>query len=480
MNPKNTIVCFRNDLRLEDNPAFLFAAGRGGGVVPVFIWAPEEEGAWAPGAASRWWLARSLESLRSDLNKKGLRLIVRKGGTVKQLARLVREADADCVVWNRRYEPAARKREREIERHFRAKRISVLSFNASFLYAPGQIKTKTGKPFQVFTPFWNACLTQEVSAGFGKVPSRIQIPLKWPQGISPDRSGLYPPCADWAAKFERYWEPGAGGALKQLKRFLRKGLSDYQKGRDIPSDPGTSRLSPHLHFGEISPKRVWREVFRHAARAKKSGMSKTAEVYLRQLVWREFAGHLLYHFPETPERPLREKFSRFIWREDGKSLKAWQKGRTGYPIVDAGMRELWETGWMHNRVRMIAGSFLVKDLLISWTEGARWFWDTLVDADLANNTLGWQWVAGCGADAAPYFRIFNPVLQGERFDPFGKYIRRWVPELSKLPDAWIHKPWQAPAEVLEAAGVEPGKTYPRPIADHAVARQRALAVFSRI
>jgi len=476
---KNTIVWFQNDLRLDDHPAFSFAVQRGYGVIPVFIWSPGEEGLWAPGEASRWWLSRSLGCLQSDLEKRGLRLVIRAGKTLNQLRALIRETKADCLAWNRRYEPAARKRDAALESKIRDMGVSLRPFNANLVFDPGQVKTRSGKPFQVFTPFWNACLAQKTPAVPMKIPRKIQAPSRWPKSISLRRLRLEPE-RDWTKGLGTYWEPGSSGAGKQLKKFLREGFSGYPSGRNLPSVSGTSRLSPHLHFGEISPKRIWHEVSRHAAAKRESVMPGTAEVYLRQLLWREFAWHLLYHFPETAEAPLRKKFSRFPWRKDEKSFRAWRKGRTGYPIVDAGMRELWKTGWMHNRVRMIAGSFLVKDLLISWLEGARWFWDTLVDADLANNTLGWQWVAGCGADAAPYFRIFNPVLQGEKFDFRGDYVRRWVPELSKMPDAWIHKPWQAPSRVLEKAGVILGGTYPKPIVDRGSARQRALAIFSRI
>ena len=242
---------------------------------------------------------------------------------------------------------------------------------------------------------------------------------------------------------------------------------------------GTSRLSPHLHFGEIGPREIWHAT-RRAALASGRHSSWRDSQFLTEIGWREFAYHLLFHFPKTPEEPLRANYARFPWRSDGAALRAWQRGATGYPIVDAGMRELWRTGWMHNRVRMIVGSFLVKDLLLPWTEGARWFWDTLVDADLASNTLGWQWVAGCGADAAPFFRIFNPTTQGTKFDPAGDYVRRWVPEIAALPNEWLHRPWDAPSEVLEAAGVTLGRSYPRPWVDHAVARKAALAALAQL
>jgi deoxyribodipyrimidine photo-lyase len=303
----------------------------------------------------------------------------------------------------------------------------------------------------------------------------LAAPASWPASAS---LSLLPKI-DWTQGLATEWTPGAGGAHARLERFLRCAFEDYAVERDQPGILGTSRLSPHLHFGEIGPRQVWSAVG-HAARGAGRHSSWRDSQFLTELGWREFAYHLLYHFPATPERPLRASFERFPWKSDPTALEAWRRGRTGYPIVDAGMRELWSSGWMHNRVRMIVASFLVKDLLLPWTEGARWFWDTLVDADLANNTLGWQWVAGCGADAAPFFRIFNPVSQGERFDPAGDYVRRWVPELAALPHAWIHRPWAAPADVLHSAGVALGESYPRPLVDHDAARKDALAALARV
>jgi deoxyribodipyrimidine photo-lyase len=288
------------------------------------------------------------------------------------------------------------------------------------------------------------------------------------------------PTIDWAAGLRAAWTPGEAGAATTLDHFLDTGIAHYAPQRDHPARAGTSRLSPHLHFGEIGPRQLWHAVHSRAAHDRQPGVMRGAERYLRELGWREFAHHLLVHFTHTPEASLRSRFDSFPWADDAAALRAWQKGRTGYPIVDAGMRELWETGWMHNRVRMIVASFLVKDLLLSWRSGAEWFWDTLVDADLANNTLGWQWTAGCGADAAPYFRIFNPVSQGQKFDPDGAYVRRWVPALAQLPPEWIHRPWEAPAPILAAAAVRLGDTYPPPIVDRRGARQRALSALASI
>ncbi len=414
-----SIVWFRLDLRLTDNPALTAAVNRGA-VVPVFIGAPEEERNWPPGAASRWWLHHSLKSLACDLGG----LILRRGPSLEALRLLVKETGATAVFWNRRYEPALMARDTKVKQALLAAGQHVESFNSALLFEPWELK-----PYKVFTPFWRA-LTAKPIPPVGPVRRAIRV-VSAPS-LKLDALGLLPEF-DWAAGVREVWQPGEVGAHRQLRRLKP---ADYRHNRDFPASTGTSRLSPHLHFGEISPRQVWHAV--------------ANEDYRRQLIWREFAHHLLYHFPHTAEKPLRSQFEKFPWRKDAKALKAWQHGRTGYPLVDAGMRELWATGWMHNRVRMVVASFLVKDLLLPWQAGAKWFWDTLVDADLANNTLGWQWVAGCGADAAPFFRIFNPATQAEKFDPQSAYIRRWVKE--PVP----------------------------PILDHAAARARALEALKRI
>jgi deoxyribodipyrimidine photo-lyase len=341
------------------------------------------------------------------------------------------------------------------------------------LFEPWAVRTQQDEPYRVFSPFWKACLARPQPEPPGPAPGEISGPERWPATLRLDELGLEP-SVDWAGGLRLNWRPGEAGAVDELSRFLEV-LEGYPTKRDRPDMVGTSRLSPHLHFGEVSPRQIW-----SAVSGTWRGHPAAAQSFLREFGWREFAHHLLWYFPHTPEQPLRERFADFPWRADAERLRRWQRGRTGYPIVDAGMRQLWQTGWMHNRVRMITASFLVKHLLISWREGASWFWDTLVDADLANNTLGWQWTAGCGADAAPYFRIFNPVSQGERFDPDGHYVRRWVPELGTLPRAWIHKPWEAPAHVLAAAGVAPGGNYPRPVVTHREARARALGAFELV
>jgi len=447
-----TLVWFRHDLRLDDNPAVLAAAARGR-VVPVFIWAPDEEAPWQPGAASRWWLHQSLESLAESLAKLGCPLVIRRGPTREALLQLVKETGATHVAWNRRYEPAVVKRDTAIKQALTADGLTAESFGGGLLYEPVHVATKQGKPYQVFTPFWRALLARDEPAEPQAAPRKLEpARAKPPKSVTIESLGLLP-AIDWAGTMRKTWSPGEAGAAKRLKAFLAKPLADYGSGRDRPDHAGTSSLSPHLHFGEISPRRVWHAVRVAAGGKPAAKLTGSPEVYLRELGWREFANHLLYHFPRTPEAPLRADYARFPWADDPVGLRAWQRGRTGFPIVDAGMRQLWATGWMHNRVRMIVASFLVKDLRISWLEGARWFWDTLVDADLAANTLGWQWAAGCGADAAPYFRIFNPTSQQQKFDPDEAYIDRWVAR-----DA----------------------SYPEPIVDHAEARKLALAALKQV
>jgi deoxyribodipyrimidine photo-lyase len=470
---------FRCDLRLADNPALLKALKRGGPVVPVFIWSPDEETPWQPGGASRWWLHHSLVALAARLRAAGSRLVIRRGPTLEALRALVKEADASAVYWNRRYEPAIIARDKAIKESLRADGLEAESFNAALLHEPWTIQNQSGRPFQVFTPFWRHCLAQPDPAAPLPAPRTLAAPARWPKSLTLD--GLErEPRLKWAEEFRAVRQAGEAGAADALKKFLAQAFDKYSDQRNRPDLAGTSRLSPHLHFGEISPRQVWHGLARMASKRGLPVGAWRSSQFLAELGWREFAHHLLYHFPRTPTEPLRANFKSFRWRKDAAWLAAWQKGRTGYPIVDAGMRELWTTGWMHNRVRMIVASFLVKDLLLSWQEGAAWFWDTLVDADLAQNTLGWQWTAGCGADAAPYFRVFNPVSQGEKFDPQGDYVRRWCPELAKLPDAWLHQPRKAPPEVLAHAGIELGPSYPEPIVSHAIAREVALEAFASL
>lgn len=474
MSDSPAILWFRRDLRLSDNPALDAALSHDGPVIPLFIWEPEEDGDWPPGGASKWWLHHSLAALETDLRAHDSRLIFRTGPALKALNDLIEETGATAVYWNRQYEPAHIERDRAVKAALREGGLRVQSFNGSLLVDPATFRNKQDKPFQVFTPFWKAAATAvPVSA---PLPTRrgFQPPSTWPASAALSDLGLLP-TINWTSGLEETWTPGETGARAALGRFCDEAMGDYTTTRDTPGVHGTSRLSPHLHFGELAPTTVVDEI--HAAA---QGVEGAAEAYVRQVYWREFAHALLYHFSHTPQLPLREEFKVFPWREDAAALKAWQRGQTGYPLVDAGMRELWHTGWMHNRVRMVVASFLVKHLLIPWQAGAAWFWDTLVDADLANNTLGWQWTAGCGADAAPYFRVFNPILQGKKFDPDGVYVRRWAPELSELSDKYLHAPWDAPKDILASAGVTLGENYPKPIIDHAEARDRALDAYQQM
>lgn len=473
------IVWFRLDLRLADNPALTSAIESDCPVIPLYIWSPEEDGKWTPGSASRYWLHHALLSLNSELVAKNSRLILRTGLSLATLKEIINETGADKVYWNRCYEPTAIARDKHIKQSLSEQAITVSSFNSHLLHEPHTIKNKQGKPFKVFTPFWKHYQTLEVHEPLKITKTKLTVPAKWPVSEKITGFGLVPRIK-WYTTISDTWEINSTVALKRVRTFIRDTMQDYPTYRDCPAIDGISRMSPYLHFGQISARQIWYMVHEYEQKQGRMTLAKAAQSYLRQLIWREFAYHLLFHFPHTPDQPLYEKYKQFPWQKNKKYLTAWQKGLTGYPIVDAGMRELWHTGWMHNRVRMIAGSFLVKDLLIHWREGAKWFWDTLVDADLANNTLGWQWVAGCGADAAPYFRIFNPVTQGERFDPEGDYVKRWVPELSALDIKYIHKPWQAPVEILKQSGITLGKTYPCPVVDHAEARNKALAYYQQI
>jgi len=454
---------FRQDLRLTDNPA-LSAAVASGAVLPVYLL--DDSLDWPAGGAGRWWLHHSLASLARDLRRLGAPLVLRRGPAAPLLAELAARSGATRIVWNRVYEPAAVARDTAIKAGLKAQGLAADSFNAACLVEPWAL----GRSYKVFTPFWRAL------QGLGDPP----MPEPAPTRLTPvssdiasddlDAWKLRPAAPDWAAGLRADWAPGEAGAAARLDDFLPHALA-YKSERDRPDHDGTSRLSPHLHFGEIGPRQVW-----HAIRA----AAPEAESYLRELAWREFSIHLLHHVSTLPEQPLREAFVSFPWRSDVAQLRAWQRGRTGYPIVDAGMRQLWRSGWMHNRVRMVAASFLIKHLLLPWQLGEAWFWDTLVDADLASNAASWQWVAGCGADAAPYFRIFNPELQGRKFDPDGAYVRRWVPELSALPGRYIHAPWTAPSSVMAEAGLVLGRHYPKPIVDHSAARARALAAFQTL
>jgi len=473
-----TIVWFRHDLRLADNRALVRAVADGGPIVPVYVLDDDTPGVWRAGGASRWWLHHSLASLSADLETIGSRLILRRGPAIAVLTKLAAECGATAVHASRAYQPWAGKLEADLKARLEQDGVAFRRFAGSLLFEPEAVRTKSGEPFKVYTPFWRAATAEIEIAKPQPAPKRLLPPAKWPNSDYLGAWRLLPSKPDWAAGFRSEWTPGAKGAQERLDAFLKSALGGYAEGRNRPDLPSTSRLSPHLAFGEISPAAVW-----HAASAfahDNPALDKGLEVFRKELVWREFAYHLLTHWPSLPEAPFRPEFAKFPWADAADRLAAWQLGRTGYPIVDAGMRELWHTGYMHNRVRMIVASFLIKHLLIPWQAGEAWFWDTLVDADLASNAASWQWVAGCGADAAPYFRIFNPIKQGETFDPEGAYVRRWVPELAKLPDALIHQPWAATDLERRAAGITLGSNYPAPIVDHAIARDRAMEAFKSL
>jgi deoxyribodipyrimidine photo-lyase len=469
-----TLLWFRRDLRLADNPALDGAVAIGRPVIPIYICDDADAGEWSPGGASRWWLHGSLSALSSEIEARGNRLILKNGPAEAVINELISETGATSVYWNRRYEPWATRRDEKIKTALKGKGIEARSFNAGLLREPWAITTQKGEPYKVFTPFWKALRASGEPDQLAPLPQRIPAPNDFAESEDLNSWGLLPTKPDWAGGLRDAWTPGEDAARSRLHDFTDAAVFDYQDKRNLPGVSGTSRLSPHLHFGEIGPRQIWHTVIASALAQTGSPMPRGAETYLSEIAWREFSYHLLFHFPELPLKPLRTEFSNFPWANDPDALSAWQRGATGYPIVDAGMRELWTTGWMHNRVRMIVASFLIKDLLIDWQTGENWFWDTLVDADLASNAASWQWVAGCGADAAPYFRIFNPTIQGTKFDPDGSYVRRWVPEVSRLPDRLIHAPWTAKPIELADAGFELGRDYPAPIVDHSMARNRAL------
>ena len=475
MTEKITIMWFRQDLRVRDNPALNAAVERKGKILPVYILDDDNSGEWKMGGASRVWLHHALNDLSESLNG---HLQVFNGNPKDILQGLIEEHDVDSIYWNRCYEGWRIERDKDIKSHFSDQNIEVESCNGSLLWEPWQIKNQQGAMYKVFTPFYRkGCLNEP----------EPREPLNKPQYISCvqhenskkkiDELSLLPETLDWHKPIESEWDMSEEGAHNRLQDFLDEGLNNYKEGRNFPDKDNVSRLSPYLHFGQISPHTVWHNARQYSI---SNGLEKDMDHFCSELGWREFSYSLLYHVPDFPRKNWQEKFDHFPWDKNDKALTAWQKGQTGYPIVDAGMRELWYTGYMHNRVRMIVGSFLVKNLMLHWHHGEEWFWDCLVDADLANNSASWQWIAGCGADAAPYFRIFNPLTQGQKFDPDGNYIRRWVPELEKMPDKHLNAPWDAPENVLEYAGVELGKDYPKPIIDLKASRERALEAFKSL
>jgi deoxyribodipyrimidine photo-lyase len=495
-----TLLWLRRDLRLGDNPALCEAAGRAArepsALLPVFVWEPRERRAWAPGGAARWWLWHSLRSLDADLGRLGSRLLVERGDPVEVVAALARTTGAAAVVWSEGLEPDELADDDALEAALRASGIDAVVVGQTNLLAdPLAVHKRDGGPYAVFTPFWRARLAAGAPDEPAPAPATLPPAPAIPVGIPLDDLSAEA-VRPWAAGFGELWLPGERGAHARLEEFLSGPLAAYATDRDRPDLEGSSRLSPHLHWGEVTARQVWYAVaglLRESGSEVEAavgpprwdeeqapGLRRSAGAFLRQLGWREFGHHLLAAFPRTVAAPLHERFAAFPWGDDPEAFEAWRRGRTGYPIVDAAMRQLWATGWMHNRTRMLAGSFLVKDLLLPWQDGAAWFWETLVDADLAANTLGWQWVGGCGADAAPYFRVFNPVTQGLRFDPDAAYVRHWVPELAGLSAQQAQAPWEAAPGDRATAGVTLGKTYPAPIVDHGEARLRALAAYEAV
>ena len=477
MKKSPVIVWFRNDLRIEDNPALNAAHTSGAPVIGLYIY--DQGLAHSLGAASLWWLYHSLKSLSRDLEKAGTRLITRKGDSAAIVSEVVNATNASSVFWNRRYFAPHVEIDKKLKTDLKKSGLTVETFNGALLREPWEVETKTGSPYRVFTPFWRA-LRAMGPARTDVLPLMRTIPgpSTYPPSDKIEDWKLLPTKPNWASEISETWTPGEKAARERLNSFLDGPIDHYKDGRDHPDTECTSRLSPHLVFGEISPLRIWRKTHQRIDSGEIS--IDDGDKFLSEIAWREFSYSLLYYNPTLPEKPLQKKFASFPWQNNNADVKAWRRGLTGYPIVDAGMRQLWQTGWVHNRVRMVVASFLIKDLLVPWQEGEAWFWDTLVDADLANNSTSWQWVAGCGADASPYFRIFNPVTQGEKFDPTGDYVRQFVPELKKMPEKYIHAPWKAPENILELAEVTLGKTYPFPILDHGDARKRALAGYDKV
>ena len=474
-NSAPVVVWFRRDLRLSDNPALDEAVRSGRPILPLYV-LDETPGLRAPGGASRWWLGKSLQQLSVSLQGLGSRLILRRGNAATVLTSFVRETGAAKVMWNRLYDPGVTDRDAALKATLKGDGVAVESFNGSLLSEPWTVRNKSGKPFQVFTPFWRAARENLDLAQPKQAPTTLPVPATWPASERLESWGLQPTKPDWSVGFD-IWTPGEAGARARVTDFLANSLADYADGRDVPAARAVSRLSPHLHFGEISPRQVWAGV--DEAVNAKPALALNAEKFRMELGWREFSHAMLFNNPTMETRNFKPAYDAFPWRDDPAAFTAWSRGQTGYPLVDAGMRELWATGYMHNRVRMLAASFLVKHLLLDWRLGEAWFWDTLLDADRANNAAGWQWVAGSGADAAPYFRIFSPMGQGEKFDADGAYVRRWVPELARLPDRLIHRPWTGDPLILRAAGVTLGANYPHPIVDHGLARDRALGALKQ-
>ena len=475
MTHAKTLVWFRQDLRLADNPALLHACEQGQ-ILAVFILDDQSVDHQLPGGAGSWWLQQSLLQLSQACHNN---LLCLRGNPAELLPLLAREYGCQELVWNRCYEPWQIRRDSALKQQLQNTGLKVQSFNGSLLWEPWQVLKKDGTPYRVFTPYYQkGCLTQpEPAFNLRRTPVVHWLTVKSAHKHHTDPIALaLLPEKRWYQHWPELWDVSEEGAHQALSVFIKQRLPQYKHGRDIPSLQGTSLLSPYLHWGQLSPNQIW-----HQAKALSQDLSDPHLLkFLAELGWREFSYYLLYHFPDLPNKSFNPKFSEFQWLNQAEVIKQWQQGQTGIPIVDAGMRELWQTGYMHNRVRMITASLLVKNLRQHWLQGARWFNDCLLDADLASNSASWQWVAGCGADAAPYFRIFNPVLQGEKFDPQGAYVKQYCPELNQLPDKYIHSPWLAPESVLTAAGIELGMDYPRPVVDLKLSRQQALDAYSAL
>ncbi len=476
------IVWFRDDLRLADHPALERACASGRPLICVYVSDPSAATPRPPGGAARWWLHHALADLDGQLQRLGGGLLLLHGPAAEVLEQLAVETRAAGVYWNRRYGQDERTLDAGIKQRFRDLGLQASSLPGGMLHEPWTLRPDGVPPYQVFSAYWRACLRLGAPAAPCPIPAGMQFAdlrsLDQPFRRRLVELNLLPHSPDWAGGLRAAWTVGEAAAWQRLQQFVEEGLRGYAGARDFPGLPGSSRLSPYLRFGQLSPRQVWHAVW--AAAAVHRLPNGDVEKFLSELGWRDFCQYLHYHHPGLERRNLQRGFERMPWRQDPSALQAWQQGRTGYPLVDAGMRELWQTGWMHNRVRMVAASFLVKHLLLDWREGEAWFWDTLVDADVASNPASWQWVAGCGMDAAPYFRVFNPVLQGQKFDERGDYVRHWVPELAGLPDRFLHQPWALPAAQARTAGFRIGSDYPSPVVEHAQGRERALQAFARM
>lgn len=468
------ILWFRRDLRLNDHTplikALKHAKETGAKILPLYIWDTLSPKTIKLGSASKWWLHYSLIDLQESLKKRSSDLILRSGPAVDVIRELTNEVNVKAIYFHHSVLPGENEIENDLATLCEEKSIDYKRFKGELLFHPSKIKTGSNTPYKVFTPFWRACLQQDLPSKPLAVPKQIPNPNHWPSSENLESWSLLPTNPNWAKGVEERWHPGESNVSKVVNNFISHAMADYKKMRDYPSITGTSKISSYLAFGNISIRGLW-----HTVDGKEG-----ADFYQRELGWREFCYHLLFHWPEIVEQPFQEKFKTFTWEDNPELLKAWQEGKTGFPIIDAAMRQLWQTGWMHNRLRMIVGSFLVKNLRQHWHHGADWFWDTLLDADLANNTGGWQWVAGTGADAAPYFRIFNPVTQSEKFDKEGEFICEFIPELKELPVKYIHNPSEAPKEILDQAGVILGKTYPKAIVNLKESRQKALDAYTKL